>query len=302
MTAKKPKVFYVYILRDPRPGKDMQPIYVGKGKGRRAHKHWHVMHHRNPLLHNTFGKIRKAGLEVVVEIVSYFDVEAEAFKREIELIAKYGRRNDGTGILRNLSNGGEGPAGCLGLYNRFQTEPDLAQDYAERLRQRNQNPEFSGARIAGFRRYFDTSETAKYHADQARARADRLKDDPQWIEANLGGIRRRCGKPGWTEAQSARACELNSRPAFKVARSRQMTQSNTDPEIKKKRAIGVQRYWAKRRGDPHWTKEQASMESITRAARKEAHRLERMRNPEYAEAQRERWRVAWNKRNAKAKA
>jgi hypothetical protein len=26
--------YYVYEIRDPRPGKDLQPIYVGKGQGR----------------------------------------------------------------------------------------------------------------------------------------------------------------------------------------------------------------------------------------------------------------------------
>ncbi len=32
--------FYVYLLRDPRPGKNLQPFYVGKGRGRRVRKHW----------------------------------------------------------------------------------------------------------------------------------------------------------------------------------------------------------------------------------------------------------------------
>jgi hypothetical protein len=31
MAAGNLHSFYVYVIRDPRPGKDLQPIYVGKG-------------------------------------------------------------------------------------------------------------------------------------------------------------------------------------------------------------------------------------------------------------------------------
>lgn len=58
--------FYVYLLRDPRPGKNLQPIYVGKGTGARAD--WHLSNaetHSNFLLGRVLRKIISTGLELI---------------------------------------------------------------------------------------------------------------------------------------------------------------------------------------------------------------------------------------------
>jgi hypothetical protein len=87
--------FYVYMyLRE-----DGTPYYVGKGKKRRAYsKEKRVLPPKDES-----------------RIVFYKQnlTEEEAFEHEIELIALYGRKDLGTGILHNLTDGGEGSSGII---------------------------------------------------------------------------------------------------------------------------------------------------------------------------------------------
>lgn len=81
--------FYTYLwLRE-----DGAPYYVGKGTWRRAH--------------------RKGGPTEDRIIMQEWPHEADAFAGEVFLIAYYGRKDNGTGILRNLTDGGEGFSGLL---------------------------------------------------------------------------------------------------------------------------------------------------------------------------------------------
>ena len=77
---------------------DGTPYYIGKGCGNRC-----------------FEK-RKTGRRTPPDrsrilILKKNLTEEEAFKHEIYMIAVYGRKDNGTGILRNLTNGGEGASG-----------------------------------------------------------------------------------------------------------------------------------------------------------------------------------------------
>jgi hypothetical protein len=79
---------YVYAyLRE-----DLTPYYIGKGVGKR-YKDTHTV--AVPPLDR-------------IEFIQKQLTDAEAIALEIELIAKYGRKDLGTGILRNLTDGGEG--------------------------------------------------------------------------------------------------------------------------------------------------------------------------------------------------
>jgi hypothetical protein len=48
----------------------------------------------------------------MIKIIAHRLTEAEAIQLEIKLIKEYGRKDLGTGILRNLTNGGEGISGA----------------------------------------------------------------------------------------------------------------------------------------------------------------------------------------------
>lgn len=79
---------------------DQTPYYIGKGRNNRA---FTKQGHTVPLP-PTRDRIR-----FVAEKLS-----ADAAKNlEIELIAKYGRKDIGTGILRNMTDGGEGSPGRI---------------------------------------------------------------------------------------------------------------------------------------------------------------------------------------------
>jgi hypothetical protein len=101
--------FYIHVLRDPR---DSIPIYVGKGKGRRAYAHLNGGTH-NPMLERVRKKCVALGLFFKPEIIARLDDEAEAFAKEKEKIAWYGRRDLKRGLLTNLTDGGEGTSGAI---------------------------------------------------------------------------------------------------------------------------------------------------------------------------------------------
>ena len=91
--TKDPARFYVYaFLRE-----DGTPYYIGKGQGNRA---WGKRRRISPPADSS-------------RIIILFEnlTETEAFSEEIRLINFYGRKDLGTGILRNLTDGGEGSSG-----------------------------------------------------------------------------------------------------------------------------------------------------------------------------------------------
>lgn len=105
-------MYYVYIYKDPRPTKNQQVVYVGKGTGDRDLSHWSRGSHNKPL-QDFLSHLRQRDMEPIRQRVLETEDEQEAFKKEIELIALYGRRNIGTGTLFNLTDGGEGLSGAV---------------------------------------------------------------------------------------------------------------------------------------------------------------------------------------------
>ena len=100
--------FYVYQLRLETTE---QPFYIGKGSGRRKSDHFRQSSlraetHKNRVIR----KAMREGVQVLCDILHENLTEKEAFSKEVELIAFYGRHNLG-GCLTNATDGGEGGSG-----------------------------------------------------------------------------------------------------------------------------------------------------------------------------------------------
>jgi hypothetical protein len=91
-----PNRFYTYAyLRE-----DRTPYYIGKGKANRVYAK-----------HQKGISVPKDKLRIIY--LKQNLTEEEAFKHEKYMIAVFGRKDLGTGILRNRSDGGEGPSGVV---------------------------------------------------------------------------------------------------------------------------------------------------------------------------------------------
>jgi len=80
---------------------DGTPYYIGKGSGKRK-----FVKHKG-----RGGVVIRFPPEDRILVLKENLTEEEAFKHEIYMIDVFGRKDIGTGILRNQSNGGEGSSG-----------------------------------------------------------------------------------------------------------------------------------------------------------------------------------------------
>ena len=106
-------VYYVYHLIDP---KTNTPFYIGKGKDDRMYHHEadvknDKMPHNNKLLYYKIKKVLKESGKIEYVKIKENINESSSFILETIEIKKYGRKDSKTGILCNLTDGGEGQSG-----------------------------------------------------------------------------------------------------------------------------------------------------------------------------------------------
>lgn len=154
----------VYIHRNPQT---YEIFYVGIGstterayrfQSGKRNKYW-------------IDYIRKYGFPIV-EIIHQDLTKEEAARIEIELIAKYGKRIDGTGTLLNLSSGGE--SGAYGV------------------KQSRNHIEKRASKLKGYKHSEQSKQNMKeaQNRPEVKAKHEAYKKDPNWLklqrDAKLG--------------------------------------------------------------------------------------------------------------------
>jgi len=257
-------MFYVYVYRDPRPTKNLQVVYVGKGRDRRAWKHWEKQVRHNPGFGNFLALLRREALVPIIEIVKDGMDEAEAFFEEVRLIAVHGRRDLRTGALFNLTDGGEGFGGIVRtpewaqrISNALSTEvqksrnamaaadrwarPEYREKTVAAIRIALKDPEVIARREAGRAAFIHTSEFAATmstattkmwqdpeYAAKVRAAQDAAQQRPEVQEKKSKASIARWETQGSTMAAAIK--EARNTLASKAKTSAQATAQWSDPE------------------------------------------------------------------------
>lgn len=205
--------YFVYALIDPR--NDL-PFYIGKGQikdasgryYRRITEHQKNSDESNPLKKSVASKIFKKLKKIPFKIIKDKITEKEAFDLEISLIKKYGRRDNRTGILTNLTDGGEGISGYeftpeqknkISIKNKeyyqHNENPFLGKKHTKQSRKRmskSQKKRFKDSEPTFLGRKH-TEESRKKMSDIAKTRGNTLPKE-EWYKYGRSGAENKASK------------------------------------------------------------------------------------------------------------
>jgi hypothetical protein len=227
-------MFYVYVYRDPRPTKNNQPVYVGKGTGDRDLSHWSRGSHNKPF-QDFIAHLKARGLIALCERVFETEDEQKAFNKEIELIALYGRRNLNTGMLFNLTNGGEGATGHV-------RTPEQRLDDGRFSTEHWKNPEYR-AKVIAAQQFAQSTPEAK--AIKSKNSKQLWKEKRNKIAVSIKHGRSTAESKAKTSAQAKAQW---SNPEYAAQQTANNKEIANRAEVKAAKAAAVKALWA----DPVW--------------------------------------------------
>ena len=185
--------YYTYAyLRE-----DRTPYYIGKGKGNRAYRRRYRGEVKPP----------KNGSRII--FLKNNLTEEEAFKHEIYMIAVFGRKDLGTGILHNKTGGGDGSSGLIrskesrrkqseALKGKLQSE-ETKRKRSEALKGQN-NPNFGKLFSEETIRKMSEAKKGKSYSEETKRKLSEAKKGKSLSEEhkrNLSEVMK--GKKWWND-------------------------------------------------------------------------------------------------------
>jgi hypothetical protein len=229
-------MFYVYVYRDPRPSKNNQPVYVGKGTGDRDLSHWSRGSHNKPF-QDFISHLKQRDLVAPCQRVFETEDETEAFAKEVELIALYGRRNLKTGTLFNLTDGGEGGSGTVWTFAQKAATGRISLDKWQR-------PEYRAKVVA--------AQTAAQGTSEARAAKSENSAEawakPETRQKRQQGIKQARSTDASKAKTSAQAKAQWGNPEYAAKQTANNQEIANRADVKAAKAVAAKALWA----DPVW--------------------------------------------------
>ena len=183
--------YYTYAyLRE-----DGTPYYIGKGKGKR--------------IYYTRRIVKQPKDKSKIIFLKQNLTEQEAFKHEIYMIAVFGRKDLGTGILHNRTNGGDGASGAI-----------RSLEFKENLRNLNKNKvlskehkiKISEAQKGDKNHNYGKSASQKTREKMSEARKGEKHHSSNWWKLTYtnGNVITICGLTIWAKNNGYSAGNINS--------------------------------------------------------------------------------------------
>jgi hypothetical protein len=174
---------------------DRTPYYIGKGKGRRLYEK-----------HQKGISVPKDKSRIIY--LKQNLTEEEAFKHEKYMIAVFGRKDLGTGILHNKTDGGDGASGYVFSEEtkRKLSEAKKGKKHSEETRRKHSermkgenNLNYGKSPSEETRRKRSEANKGKKHSEETRRKQSEAKKGIKWWNDGKGNTKMsiECPEEGW---------------------------------------------------------------------------------------------------------
>ena len=174
-------IYYTYaFLRE-----DRTPYYIGKGKGNRAYRR------RDKGIKPPKDKSK-------ILILKQNLTEEESFRHEVYMIAVFGRKDLGTGILHNRTNGGDGVSGAVvsDETRRKMSEALKGKPRSKEIRRKISEAHKGKTHSEKSRRNMSESQKGKTFSEETKRKLSEANKGRKWWNDGCGNRKRMVECPG----------------------------------------------------------------------------------------------------------